>query len=149
MRCSTNWPRWLVGGLLLTLLAIAIQHTVQSRADAVRRQVDKKKPGLGPATPQPLHRRLADANRRLASGSTSTPAENQLRENHQPAAGHPRLCRIRGDLHRRRGHHPVINPAAERLFGYRADELIDKATPQILHPDEHAPAGRSKVAPSA
>ncbi len=134
--------RWLVGGLLLTLLAIAIQHTVQSRADAVRRQVDEKTQALAEAN-DALGRyigALADANRRLASEvDEHARAESQLRETTSLQRAILDCAEYAVIYTDAKGTIRVINPAAERLFGYRADELIDKATPQILHPDEHAP----------
>jgi diguanylate cyclase (GGDEF)-like protein/PAS domain S-box-containing protein len=134
--------RWLVGGLLLTLLAIAIQHTVQSRADAVRRQVDEKTQALAAAN-DALGRyigALADANRRLASEvDEHARAESQLRETTSLQRAILDCAEYAVIYTDAKGTIRVINPAAERLFGYRADELIDKATPQILHPDEHAP----------
>ena len=134
--------RWLVGGLLLTLLAIAIQHTVQSRADAVRRQVDEKTQALAEAN-DALGRyigALADANRRLASEvDEHARAESQLRETTSLQRAILDCAEYAVIYTDAEGTIRVINPAAERLFGYRADELIDKATPQILHPDERAP----------
>ena len=134
--------RWLVGGLLLTLLAVGIQHTVQSRADAVRRQVDEKTQALAAAN-DALGRyigALADANRRLASEvDEHARAESQLRETTSLQRAILDCAEYAVIYTDAEGTIRVINPAAERLFGYRADELIDKATPQILHPDERAP----------
>jgi PAS domain S-box-containing protein len=89
---------------------------------------------------------LADANRRLASEvDEHARAESQLRETTSLQRAILDCAEYAVIYTDAKGTIRVINPAAERLFGYRADELIDKATPQILHPDEHAPAGRSKA----
>jgi len=138
---DTGSGRWLAGGLLLALLAAAIQHTVQSRADAVRRQVDEKTQALADAN-DALGRyigALADANRRLASEvEEHSRAESLLRETtglQRAILDCAEYAVIYTDAE---GIIRVMNPAAERLFGYRAADLIGKASPQILHPDADA-----------
>ena len=133
--------RWLAGGLLLTLLAAAIQYSVQSRADAVRRQVDEQTLALSEANDalgEYIHA-LADANRRLASEvEEHSRAERLLRDTTSLQRAILDCAEYAVIYTDAEGIIRVMNPAAERLFGYRAADLIGKATPQILHPDEDA-----------
>lgn len=138
---DTGSGRWLSGGLLLALLAVAIHRALRSRSATVHRTVAEQTQALAEAN-EALGRyiaALAEANQHLAREvEEHARAEALLRETtnlQQAILDCAEYAVIYTDA---TGVIQVMNPAAERLFGYPAEALVGKATPRILHPSEHA-----------
>ena len=138
---ETGSGRWLVGGLLIALLAVGGHHTLQSRAAAVRRTVAEKTQALAEAN-EALGRyvaALAETNQHLAREvEEHSCAEARLRETTSLQRAILDCAEYAVIYTDATGIIRVMNPAAERLFGYPADALVGKATPRILHTGEQA-----------
>lgn len=129
----------LFSGLSMGILAAFVLYVLQTRADSIRRQVKEKTLAL------------ADANEALgqyvkALGETNRLLETEV-EKHARAEA---LLRETTSLQRAildcaeyaivytdaAGIIRVLNPAAEKLFGHRAGELIGIETPLVFHTAE-------------
>ena len=126
----------LFAGLSLGILAAFILYVLQTRADAIRRQVCDKTLAL------------AEANDALGQYITALGETNRLLESEvEKHARAETLLRETTSLQRAildcaeyaivytdsAGIIRVMNPAAERLFGHRAEELIGQETPLVFH----------------
>ncbi len=126
----------LFSGLALATLAALMVHVLQTRADAVRRLVDEKTVALGDANSslEQYVKALGDANRLLESEvEKHARSEALLRETttlQRAILDCAEYAIVYTDAS---GIIRVLNPAAERMFGYRADELIGNETPLIFH----------------
>lgn len=127
--------------LLIALLAVGGHHTLQSRAAAVRRTVAEKTQALAEAN-EALGRYVAASAETTSTSpgkSRSTPgAEARLRETTSLQRAILDCAEYAVIYTDATGIIRVMNPAAERLFGYPADTLVGKATPRILHTGEQA-----------
>ncbi|GLT24663.1 hypothetical protein GCM10007933_41550 [Zoogloea oryzae] len=129
----------LLSGLALATLAALMIHVLQTRADAVRRQVDEKTVALGDANAslEQYVKALGDTNRLLESEvEKHARSEALLRETttlQRAILDCAEYAIVYTDAS---GIIRVLNPAAERMFGYRADELIGSETPLIFHTPE-------------
>ena len=129
----------LFSGLSLGALAAFILYVLQTRADAIRRQVHEKTLALGEANTslEQYVKALGETNRLLESEvEKHAHAENLLRETttlQRAILDCAEYAIIYTDAS---GIIRVMNPAAERMFGYRADELIGHQTPLIFHTAE-------------
>lgn len=129
----------LFSGLSMGILAAFVLYVLQTRADSIRHQVKEKTLAL------------ADANEALgqyvkALGETNRLLETEV-EKHARAEA---LLRETTSLQRAildcaeyaivytdaAGTIRVLNPAAERLFGHRAGDLIGVETPLVFHTAE-------------
>jgi len=126
-------------GVSLGALAAFILYVLQTRADAIRRQVHEKTLALGEANTslEQYVKALGETNRLLESEvGKHARAENLLRETttlQRAILDCAEYAIIYTDAS---GIIRVMNPAAERMFGYRADELIGHQTPLIFHTAE-------------
>ncbi len=136
---STDAGAQLFSGLSLGALAAFILYVLQTRADAIRRQVHEKTLPLGDANTslEQYVKALGETNRLLESEvEKHARAENLLRETttlQRAILDCAEYAIIYTDAS---GIIRVMNPAAERMFGYRADELIGHQTPLIFHTAE-------------
>ncbi len=112
---------------------------LQTRADAIRRQVDDKTLALGDANTalEQYVKALGETNRLLESEvAKHTRSESLLRETTTLQRAILDCAEYAIVYTDSAGVIRVFNPAAERLFGYRADELIGRQTPLIFHTAE-------------
>ncbi|MBS0369611.1 MAG: EAL domain-containing protein [Proteobacteria bacterium] len=129
----------LFSGLSLGLLAALILYVLQTRADAIRKQVTEKTLAL------------ADANEALGQYISALAETNRLLETEvEKHARSEALLRETTSLQRAildcaeyaivytdsNGIIRVVNPAAERLFGHSAEELVGLETPLVFHTAE-------------
>jgi len=131
-----------LSGAILAALAALMAYVLQTRADAVRRQVDEKTLALGDANAslEQYVKALGDANRLLEHEvEKHARSEALLRETttlQRAILDCAEYAIVYTDAS---GIIRVLNPAAERMFGYRADELIGRQTPLVFHtPDDIA-----------
>jgi len=126
----------LFSGLSLGALAAFVLYVLQTRADAIRRQVNEKTLALGEANAslEQYVKALGETNRLLESEvDEHARAENLLRETttlQRAILDCAEYAIVYTDAN---GIIRVVNPAAERLFGYRADELVGDQTPLLFH----------------
>jgi diguanylate cyclase (GGDEF)-like protein/PAS domain S-box-containing protein len=129
----------LFGGISLGALAAFILYVLQTRADAIRRQVCEKTLAL------------ADANDALGQYVKALGETNRLLESEvQKHARAESLLRETTSLQRAildcaeyaiiytdsAGIIRVMNPAAERLFDHKAEDLVGQETPLLFHTAE-------------
>ncbi|WP_374266637.1 putative bifunctional diguanylate cyclase/phosphodiesterase [Zoogloea sp.] len=129
----------LFSGLSLGSLAAFILYVLQTRAEAIRRQVDEKTLALGDANAslEQYVQALGETNRLLESEvEKHARSESLLRETTTLQRAILDCAEYAIVYTDSSGVIRVMNPAAERLFGYRADELIGVQTPLIFHTPE-------------
>ncbi len=127
---SVETLRW--GGPLIGLLVALLVALLQSRGRSVRRQVLRQTSAL-----EHMNHQLERSNSALqAEIARSTEAERSLRNTttlQRAILDGSEYAIVSTDTN---GLIELFNPAAERIFGWRADELVGRATPLLFCPEE-------------
>ncbi|MBR0568118.1 EAL domain-containing protein [Azoarcus sp. L1K30] len=127
---SVETLRW--GGPLIGFLGAALVILLQSRSRSVRRQVLRQTSAL-----EHMNHQLERSNSALqAEIARSTEAERSLRNTttlQRAILDGSEYAIVSTDPE---GLIELFNPAAERIFGWRAAEVCGRATPVLLYPAE-------------
>lgn len=129
----------LFAGLAVGALAAFVLYVLQTRADSIRRQVREKTLALADANEAlgQYVQALAETNRLLETEvDKHAKAENLLRETTSLQRAILDCAEYAIVYTDSAGIIRVLNPAAERLFGHTAGDLIGNETPLVFHTAE-------------